>query len=605
MGFPKRRQLRLNAVALTLAFGLLGGFAGPAAAQGGPIMPLSQVTPGMMCTGYTVIQGTTISSFNVQVLDILQAAAPGGGPGIYIQVSGPAVAATGVAEGFSGSPILCPGPGGTMETAGAISEGLPTTDDSLAIATPIQAMLGEPVKPPAGAPVLRVRVRDLTGPLTVRGLSPALFAVFQAAAKRAGRTVLAAPAGPLSSFPVQPLIPGASVGVSYSTGALVAGAGGTVTYVNGPDVYAFGHPFDGAGRRSLFLQDAYVDGIVPINNSPLGSSYKLLEPGHTEGTLTSDTPNAVIGVTGAPPPSVPVNVRARDLDTGQRLSLQSRAADETNVGLPLGSSIVDALAPAEVGQAALAIYNGAPADETGSMCLRIYIREIKGGPLGFCNRYAGTGPPGAAGLNELAISTMGDVGTAFSYLEQEQFATLHVTKVLATVNARRGLEEASILSAKAPRRVKAGQRVSVRVTLRLYRGPLKHVTFQLGIPRHARGIVVARVMGDQAAGFGLGGIEGLLGGLIGGPSFGPQAGPRSAQALRQAIAGIAQYPGITYTIGRRRPKAVYASPRFLVTGFARLVFLVGQVPRAKGCHPGQRACAGKVVKRSGSSRSST
>ena len=36
-------------------------------------MPLSQVQPGMQCTGYSVVQGTTISSFNVQVLDIANA----------------------------------------------------------------------------------------------------------------------------------------------------------------------------------------------------------------------------------------------------------------------------------------------------------------------------------------------------------------------------------------------------------------------------------------------------------------------------------------------------------------------------------------------------
>jgi len=42
--------------------------AGTALADGGPIMPLSQVQPGMSCIGQTVVQGTTISSFNVQVI---------------------------------------------------------------------------------------------------------------------------------------------------------------------------------------------------------------------------------------------------------------------------------------------------------------------------------------------------------------------------------------------------------------------------------------------------------------------------------------------------------------------------------------------------------
>ena len=83
---------------------------------GGPIMPLSQVQPGMQCTGETVIQGTTISSFNVQVIDIVEA--PGEGPRILVQVSGPAVDPSGVAEGFSGSPVYCPDSFGTLENAG-------------------------------------------------------------------------------------------------------------------------------------------------------------------------------------------------------------------------------------------------------------------------------------------------------------------------------------------------------------------------------------------------------------------------------------------------------------------------------------------------------
>ena len=62
--------------------------------------------PGMNCTGETVVQGTTISSFNVQVIDVVDA--PGEGARILVQVSGPAVDATGVAEGFSGSPVYCP-----------------------------------------------------------------------------------------------------------------------------------------------------------------------------------------------------------------------------------------------------------------------------------------------------------------------------------------------------------------------------------------------------------------------------------------------------------------------------------------------------------------
>jgi len=75
---------------------------------GDPIMPLSQVHAGMACTGYSVVQGTTISSFDVEVLEVAGGEATSGGGRILFRVSGPAVDATGIGPGFSGSPIYCP-----------------------------------------------------------------------------------------------------------------------------------------------------------------------------------------------------------------------------------------------------------------------------------------------------------------------------------------------------------------------------------------------------------------------------------------------------------------------------------------------------------------
>src|SRR5205085_6265558 len=102
----------------------------------------------------------------------------------------------------------------------------------------------------------------LRGPLSVGGLSPAVMNLLQRAADRAGRAVMSAPAAPETSFPVQSLVPGASVATAYSTGAVPVGAIGTVTYRDVQNVYAFGHELDGAGRRSLLLQDAYVYDVV-------------------------------------------------------------------------------------------------------------------------------------------------------------------------------------------------------------------------------------------------------------------------------------------------------------------------------------------------------
>ncbi len=565
-------------LAIFFMLAALSASTGTAVAAGGPIMPLSQVQPGMQCTGETVIQGTTISSFDVQVIDVVQA--PGEGARILVQVSGPAVDTTGVAEGFSGSPVYCPDSFGTIENVGAISEGIGQYGNNVVLVTPIEQMLGEPVEPPSSAPRLAVKPTPLLAPLTVGGLSPAVFGLVQRAGARAGRLVLSAPADQPVGFPIQQLVPGASVSASYSSGAVPLGAVGTVTYVDGPTVYAFGHELDGAGRRSLLLQDAYVYYVVNNPDPTVAPSYKLAVPGHTLGTLSSDTPNAVIGEVGAPPTTVPVDVTAHDLDTGTSMSFDTQVADETDIGLPLGTSMVDTIAPLAVAQAATEIYDGPPAEESGRMCLRIYLRE-SGKPLGFCNRYVGTGVAGDAGTQppELASAASSDVTSAFGELAQVEFAALHVTHVVANIDASRGLAEAAIVSAHARRRVKAGQEVRVRLEVRVYRGPLRTVSFRLRIPSGARGPLSVTIHGPTAPPpASPGGLSSSLVVTLSGGGASPGSGGSSAipsiADLRQAIDAIPSYDGLIANLPGHVKRHVFRDPSLLVTGRATVAFNV-------------------------------
>ena len=541
-------------------------------------MPLSQIHAGMDCIGETVIQGTTITSFDVHVIDVVQD--PVQGPRILVSVSGPAVDTTGIAQGFSGSPVLCLDGTGTMRNAGAISEGIGEYGNKVALVTPIEQMLGEPIKPPSAAPRLRVRTYPLLGPLTIGGLSPSLLGVVQRAGLEAGRTVLAAPSGSMVAFGVQPLVPGASFAVGYSSGAVAVGAVGTVTYRDGQTMYGFGHPLDGAGRRSLILQDAYVYYVVNNPNADPITSFKLAVPGHVLGTLTSDTPNAVIGTVGAPPSTVPVDVTARDGDTGAVLALHSDVADETDIGMPLGSSLIGLVAPLQVAQAATEIYNGAPANESGHMCLSATIRELRT-PLRFCNRYVTSGIPGGGGglvPPGLALVTSIDATTALSLIDQEQFAQLHVSHVSVTLDAERGLREASIVSAHAARRVKAGSQVTVRLLVQVVRGGLRTVTLRLRIPAGARGRLVARIVNPTSQGPGgspqalAQALAAALGGNIGSGSFQPP--PTSLAGLRKAFAGVSVYDGLELHVGGHKTLRIYRDPALLITGQAKLVFQV-------------------------------
>ena len=251
-------------------------------------MPLADVRAGMHCQGASVVQGTTISTFDVDVIDVVAGDAAARQPYILFRASGPAVDRTGVGPGFSGSPIRCPDAGGVLRIAGAISEAIGEYGGKTALATPIESVLGEPVDVPVALrsrPDLVSRARPISEPLSFGGLSPRVAAAVQAAGRRAGRVVYATPAAPgAASFPVQTLVPGASMSIGLSSGDVTSAAIGTVTYVDGDRVWGFGHPLDGAGRRSLFLQDAYVYTVIdnPIDTDQV-TSYKLAAPGHVVG----------------------------------------------------------------------------------------------------------------------------------------------------------------------------------------------------------------------------------------------------------------------------------------------------------------------------------
>ena len=81
------------------------------------------------------------------------------------------------------------------------------------------------------------------------------------------------------------------------------GAVGTVAYVDGDRVWAFGHPLEGAGARALLLQDAYVFRVINNPNAARSpaATYKLAVAGHDLGTLTNDAFTAVVGRIGALP----------------------------------------------------------------------------------------------------------------------------------------------------------------------------------------------------------------------------------------------------------------------------------------------------------------
>ncbi len=575
--------MRARLIVAGLVSALIAGAAPGVARAGDPILPLSELKAGMKCTGYTVIRGTDVTSFDVEILDVVSGdQSANDGPRILVRVSGEAVDATGVGPGFSGSPIYCNG-----RNAGAISESIGEYGGKVALATPIEEILGNPPDAPGSVRPSPGPSRQLASPLTVAGLSAPLARALTQAAAKAGRPVLAAPAQPLTPFPVTAPKPGSAMSAGYSTGDISVGAIGTVAYVDGVRVWGFGHPFENGGRRSLLLQDAYVYRVINNPNTAAdGSTYKLAAIGHPLGTLSNDAESAVVGRTGALPPTVPVRVFSSDLDTGQKRTLTTRVVDETDVGTPAGTSALGFVAPLAVAQGASAILRSGPAKLTGTMCLRIALRERRT-PLRFCNRYVSAVPaPADSGVTNLvAAGAASDALLALSVLDDYKRGDLHVTELAARVKLRRGLNQAFLRSVSLPGRVRPGERVRARLRLQIVRGRRLTRSVVLRIPRSLkpgrRKLVFTGTDVDSPDSDLFASIVSTI--TIGGsdaPSPG-DPGPRSIEELAARIKSIARFDGVSVRFpgGHGLGVPAYRDAQLRISGRARASVRVVRRPR--------------------------
>jgi hypothetical protein len=515
-------------------------------------MPLGEVRSGMQCTGYSVVRGTDVSSFGVEVVDVVDGGATGGAPRILVRVFGPAVDETGVGPGFSGSPIYCPDAQGVQRNAGAISESVGEYGGKVVLATPIEAILGNPVDAPRARPAgeTLARAQPLAAPLTVTGLNARLGNALQRAAARRGRVLLAAPAGPLGSFPPQTLRPGSAIAVGYASGDVGVSAIGTVAYTDADRVWGFGHALDGVGARSLLLQDAYVFRVInnPLSLADFSGTYKYAAAGHDLGTLSNDALDAVAGRVGGLPATVPVRVTATDLDSGAKRTVRTNVADEAGVDQPTGSSILSFLAPLAVTQAAGSVLGGSPARLTGRACFAIRFAQAPE-PVRFCNRYVTDAPDPFGAGNVVASAASTDLLSALSLVDSFKAGAAHVTAVEADVEMARGQRQAFLRSVRLPRRGRAGRKVTATVRLQHVRGRVERRKVRLRLPSGLRpgkrrvqftGADVDMPGGDL---FELLEFELDFGGT------GGELGPRSVRRLLARIDGLARYDGVS----ARRP----------------------------------------------------
>ena len=502
---PRARALAAG-LAAAAAFGLAG--AGTAAAAD-PILPLSEVTPGMVGEARTVVRGTDIVTFPVSVIDVQRSADGPGGSLILVRAEGPLMTQTGgVAEGMSGSPVYVTGADGVPRVMGAIAYGSGDQDNVIVGVTPIEQMIdsssgqraNERSAPPAAtAPVRRVttvrtraaaraleaRRPDRIGlyPLTrwtLAGVSRPLVASVSKQLAQSGIQLTSI--GPRTPRPPVALVPGSSLTALVAGGDVVLGAIGTTTYVDGTTVLGFGHPFLGAGRTRFLMGDGYVYQTIP---APIaGASYKLAEPGTLQGMIVGDRADGVTGRIG-PVEAISAVATATDASRGTKSTVRATLAPDERTA-PIAAGLVQ-------DEPAVRVTDGLG---PGTLTLSIAISspDLKR-PFVYRNMFAAAG--------DVVSLASGQLPWIVAILMQNGTRPVPISGISVTEKIVSSVRAARIVGASIrPRRVRAGGRATLVLRVHPWRASPRVIKVPIRLPAGlSSGASGIRVVPKSTGGF--------------------------------------------------------------------------------------------------------
>ncbi len=260
-----------------------------------------QIKPGMKGYGLTVFKGWEPKRFEVEIIDVMKNVFPDGDM-ILARVSGPDIEKSGVASGMSGSPIYIDG-----KLIGALAFTWPYANEPVAGITPIGMMLKEKDNADPTYFDENSQIKPISTPLMVSGISgPALTYLEQALSNRGYVFTQGGGSGYQDSSP-EALKPGDSVSLNIVDGDLNLSAIGTVTHVDGKDVFIFGHPMNTTGNLSLPVSKSYIYTIM--SSSYL--SFKMGAASRPQGATVYDGRTAVYCELGRPAGMTPVSVKIK------------------------------------------------------------------------------------------------------------------------------------------------------------------------------------------------------------------------------------------------------------------------------------------------------
>ncbi|MFA5031955.1 MAG: hypothetical protein WC614_02945 [bacterium] len=269
-------------------------------------MPVSEVKPGMKAFAITVLKGTQIDTFDVEIVDLIKNHLPK--CDLFLgKISGPKIAGMGVPSGVSGSPVYFKSANNEIKLIGALSYSFvifPREDGYFVGITPIENMLNPPSIPGQNAssatqkntlsPIKLLFTSSANCDSVIKKLTdnfPSLSIVKIDGSNSERRD---------SIIP----FPGSALGIPLVTGDANYSAIGTCTYKKGNKVWGFGHSSFDFGKTELPMSAGYIYSTIPSNYD----SYKLGVSTKIIGTITNDDVTGISGEIGKMPKLIEATV---------------------------------------------------------------------------------------------------------------------------------------------------------------------------------------------------------------------------------------------------------------------------------------------------------
>lgn len=295
------------------------------------IMKLSEIKTGMEGYGKTIFKGTKIERFQFKVLGFIEKFAPDKDL-IIVELKSPVLDANGVVSGMSGSPLYI-----EDKIIGAVAYGFRFSKIPIAGVTPIEYIIetSQYNTPTYSIDISNIKLefdekntetiarlvqeeivrranfspRHSLTPIKLissnKGMHPSVLSYWQPVftpldSLKMSQTI-DKPSVTETLFSIQPADAAA---VPLIRGDFEISASGTVTHVDGKNIYLFGHPFFNLGTVDFPLHKAEVISVVPSYEEP----FRLVATQNMIGQVAQDRFSGIQGELGGSPYMIPLEV---------------------------------------------------------------------------------------------------------------------------------------------------------------------------------------------------------------------------------------------------------------------------------------------------------